>query len=107
MPHKCALVATHGRTLMRAVLQGFAGVSPRSVAPNLIEVLSTLMSRAGTTVETSDSGTASEWMKEVIFSVSVLDPGCFFASLSFEQPDFIPNKATVADKEKFVKAVVG
>lgn len=90
MPHKCALVATHGRTLMRAVLQGFAGVSPRSVAPNLIEVLSTLMSRAGTTVETSDSGTASEWMKEVIFS-----------------PDFIPNKATVADKEKFVKAVVG
>jgi len=71
MPHKCALVAAHGRALMRAVLQGFAGVSPRSVAPNLIEVLSTLMSRAGTTVETNDSGTASEWMKEVIFSVSV------------------------------------
>lgn len=28
-------------------------------------------------------------------------------SLNFKQPDFIPNKATVADKEKFVKAVVG
>jgi len=76
MPRKCALVAVHGRALMRAVLQGFAGVSPRSVAPNLIEVLSTLMSRAGTTVETNDSGTASEWMKEVIFSVSVWHAKC-------------------------------
>jgi len=107
MPHKCALVAAHGRALMRAVLQGFAGVSPRSVAPNLIEVLSTLMSRAGTTVETNDSGTAGDWMKEVIFSVSVCDAEYFFFSLYFKQPDFIPNKATVADKEKFVKAVVG
>lgn len=71
MSHKCALVARHGRSLMRAVLQGFAGVAPRSVVPNLIEVLGTLMSRAGTRVETNDSGTASEWMKEVIFSVSI------------------------------------
>ncbi|KAF5347245.1 hypothetical protein D9756_009920 [Leucocoprinus leucothites] len=90
MPHKCALVAAHGRALMRAVLQGFAGIAPRSVVPNLIEILGTLMSRAGTTVETNDSGTASEWMKEIIFS-----------------PDFIPSKATMEDKEKFVKGIVG
>ncbi|KAJ3573233.1 hypothetical protein NP233_g2568 [Leucocoprinus birnbaumii] len=90
MPHKCALVAAHGRSLMHAVLQGFAGIAPRSVVPNLIEVLGTLMSRAGTTVETNDSGTASEWMKDIIFS-----------------PDFIPSKATIEDKEKFVKGIVG
>ncbi|KAF9443602.1 ARM repeat-containing protein [Macrolepiota fuliginosa MF-IS2] len=90
MPHKCALVARHGRPLMRAVLQGFAGVAPRSVVPNLIEVLGTLMSRAGTRVETNDSGTASEWMKDVIYA-----------------PDFILSKATMEDKEKFVKGIVG
>lgn len=57
---------------MRAVLQGFAGIAPRSVVPNLIEVLGTLMSRAGTSVETNDSGTASEWMKETLYSVSCI-----------------------------------
>lgn len=66
---------------MRAVLQGFAGVAPRSVVPNLIEVLGTLMSRAGTSVETNDSGTAGEWMKEIIFSVSRNTAGLFEHSL--------------------------
>jgi hypothetical protein len=39
------LVQTHGRPILRAVLHGIAGVAPRSAVPNLIDVLSTMLTR--------------------------------------------------------------
>ena len=48
--HQTNLFRAHGRPLMRAILRGFAGVAPRSVVPNLFEILlSTLLSRASAT----------------------------------------------------------
>jgi hypothetical protein len=53
---------------MRAVLEGFAGVAPRSVVQNLIELLGTLLNRAsGAEV----GGGAQQWMKDVLLSVSI------------------------------------
>lgn len=60
-------MAKHGRALMRAVLQGFAGVAPRSAVPNLIEMLGTLVNRSCGI--DGGSGTAGEWMREILFSV--------------------------------------
>lgn len=58
---------------MRAILFGFAGVAPRSVVPNLIEILSTLLSRATATVgDVGLGGGAVQWMKDVLMAV------CFF-----------------------------
>ena len=55
---------------MRAILFGFAGVAPRSVVPNLIEILSTLLSRATATVgEVGLEGGAVQWMKDVLMAV--------------------------------------
>ena len=55
---------------MRAILFGFAGVAPRSVVPNLIEILSTLLSRATATVEDVGlEGGAVQWMKDVLMAV--------------------------------------
>lgn len=56
------LVQMHGRTIMGAVLSGFAGVAPRSAAPNLIELLSTLTQRF--------PAESRKWMTEVLFAVS-------------------------------------
>ncbi|KAF8156219.1 hypothetical protein K438DRAFT_2026380 [Mycena galopus ATCC 62051] len=39
------MIRTHGRAIMRAVLCGFAGAAPRSVTPNLLELLAALVSR--------------------------------------------------------------
>ena len=60
-------MAKHGRALMRAVLQGFAGVAPRSAVPNLIEMLGTLINRSSGV--DGGSGAAGEWMREILFSV--------------------------------------
>ena len=61
---------------MRAILFGFAGVAPRSVVPNLIEILSTLLSRATATVgDVGLEGGAVQWMKDVLMAV------CFFSSV--------------------------
>lgn len=65
LPHKTALLATHGPSIMRAVLQGFAGVAPRSVVPNLIEMLGMLMNRS---VGSGADG-AAKWMQDILFSV--------------------------------------
>jgi len=55
---------------MRAILFGFAGVAPRSVVPNLIEILSTLLSRATATVgDVGLEGGAVQWMKDVLMAV--------------------------------------
>ncbi|KAF8188698.1 armadillo-type protein [Pholiota molesta] len=86
-PHKHALLANHGRALMRAVLQGFAAVAPRSAVPNLIEILGTLLSRA---TEPGPAGNATQWMKDILMA-----------------DDFIASKASVDAKAKFVKAVAG
>ena len=80
---------------MKAVLEGFAGVAPRrlftlniqkkrhtktdnilcSVVPNLIEMLGTLLGRAG-----GGSGggggagaVATTWMREILFAVGVVE----------------------------------
>lgn len=57
-----ALIEGHGRALMRAVLCGFAGTAPRSVTPNLIEILATLLARC--------PGESRAWMADILFAVS-------------------------------------
>ncbi|KAK0200747.1 armadillo-type protein [Desarmillaria ectypa] len=76
------LISGHGRDIMRAVLFGLAGVSPRSATPNLVEMLSTLLVRC---IEES-----RVWLKEILFD-----------------DDFVPSKAGPAIKETFVKTVLG
>ncbi|KAK0237224.1 armadillo-type protein [Armillaria nabsnona] len=76
------LISGHGRDIMRAVLFGLAGVSPRSATPNLVEMLSTLLVRC---IEESRA-----WLKEILFD-----------------DDFLPSKAGPAIKETFVKTVLG
>lgn len=51
--------------MMRAILQGFAGVAPRSVVPNLIEMLGMLMNRS---VGSGADG-AAKWMQDILFAV--------------------------------------
>ncbi|KAF8995387.1 armadillo-type protein [Cyathus striatus] len=80
-PLKRMLLSVHGKTLMRSILQGFAAVAPRSVVPNLIELLGTLMTRGAST---EYNGGAAHWMREILFSVSGPDA-----------------------KERFVKSVIG
>ncbi|OBZ74388.1 Importin-13 [Grifola frondosa] len=79
---KAMLARVHGRSIMRAVLSGFAGVAPRSATANLIELLSTLI--------TKFPAESKAWMTDVLFS-----------------DDFVQSKATPEAKEKFVKAVFG
>ena len=59
-----AFIEAHGRPLMRALLSGFAGTTPRSVAPNLIELLSTLLSRC--------PANTRSWMSDILFAVGHL-----------------------------------
>jgi hypothetical protein len=56
---------------MRAILEGFAGVAPRSSMPNLIEMLGTLflLNRPGDVEGINGAGT---WMVEILFSVSAV-----------------------------------
>ena len=60
---KSALIRAHGRAILRAVLCGFAGVAPRSVVPNLIDLLSTMVTQATAACKT--------WMKDILFAVRV------------------------------------
>lgn len=39
------LIQTHGPSIMRAILSGFAGVAPQSATQNLIELLGTLVTK--------------------------------------------------------------
>ncbi|KAK7463063.1 hypothetical protein VKT23_007649 [Stygiomarasmius scandens] len=80
--YRTQLLAVHGRTVMYGVLSGLAGQAPRSATPNLIEVLSTLLTRC---VEES-----RRWIREVLFD-----------------PSFPLSKVTAEDKERFMKSVVG
>ncbi|TDL27101.1 ARM repeat-containing protein [Rickenella mellea] len=80
-PHGRAFIDVHGKATMRAILLGFAGLAPASTTQNLIELLSVLVSKC--------PNESKAWMPEILFS-----------------DDFVQSKATVAAKEKFVKAVL-
>lgn len=105
-------MAAHGRSIMKAVLEGFAGVAPRSVVPNLIEMLGTLLSRASGP-EGGPGGGAPLWMKEILMSVSksffwrACMHGILILFFVSYQDDFVPSKAGVDAKTKFMKAVSG
>ncbi|KAH8077079.1 ARM repeat-containing protein [Cristinia sonorae] len=77
---KNLLIQAHGRSILRAVLSGFAGVAPRSATPNLIELLSTMVTKFPAESKT--------WMAEILYS-----------------PDFTPSQATPEAKDKFVKTM--
>ncbi|KAI0369534.1 ARM repeat-containing protein [Pilatotrama ljubarskyi] len=79
---KVALAQTHGFLIMRAILFGFAGVAPRSAMPNLIELLSTMITRYPLE--------SKQWMSEILFA-----------------EDFYPCRATPEAKTKFIKSVFG
>ncbi|EAU87903.1 hypothetical protein CC1G_01550 [Coprinopsis cinerea okayama7 len=85
--HKNNLLMAHGRAITSAVLHGIAGVAPRSVVPNLIEMLGTLMNRSSGL----EGGPAivGRWMQEILFS-----------------GDFVQTKAGAETKDKFIKAVI-
>jgi len=81
-----------------------------SVVQNLIDLLGTLLARAGG--GTGGGGGAGgavavAWMREILFAVSVLDDVYRLdVDVGYRQDDFIPSKATAEVKEKFVKAVM-
>lgn len=68
------LVQTHGPSIMRAILAGFAGVAPRSATQNLIELLGTLV--------TKYPAESRAWMGEVLFAVSLLV--CFSVRMAID-----------------------
>lgn len=59
---KRLFVQQHGRSIMQAVLSGFAAIAPRSATPNLIELLSTMTVRF--------PAESKAWMTEILYSVS-------------------------------------
>ncbi|THH27012.1 hypothetical protein EUX98_g7175 [Antrodiella citrinella] len=77
---KNKLVQAHGRSILQALLSGFAGVAPRSATPNLIELLSTMVTRF--------PAESKVWMAEILYS-----------------PEFTPSQATPEAKDRFVKTV--
>ncbi|KAI0633121.1 ARM repeat-containing protein [Trametes polyzona] len=79
---KASLAQTHGFQIMRAILFGFAGVAPRSAMPNLIELLSTMITRYPLE--------SKQWISDILFA-----------------EDFYPCRATPESKNKFIKAVFG
>lgn len=97
------LVQVHGRIILRALLSGFAGVAPRSATPNLIELLSIMV--------TKFPAESKAWMAEILYSVSHLalgvEPGAYVCFNLGMQPDFTPSQATPEAKDKFVKTVFG
>lgn len=58
------MISVHGRSMMRAVLVGIAGAVPRSVVPNLVEMLSTLLVRC--------AEESKVYLREILFDVGHL-----------------------------------
>ncbi|KAA1477613.1 ARM repeat-containing protein [Dentipellis sp. KUC8613] len=77
---KNTLLQVHGPAIMRAVLSGFAGVAPRSATPNLIDLLSTLI--------TKQPVESKSWMSQILYA-----------------DDFMPSKAGPEAKDKFIKSM--
>ncbi|KAG2354786.1 ARM repeat-containing protein [Suillus spraguei] len=76
------LIQGHGRSILRAILCGFAGVAPRSATQNLIELLSVIASKFPAETRT--------WMNDILFA-----------------DDFVQSKANPEAKRIFVKAIIG
>jgi hypothetical protein len=88
----------HGKNIIYSILSGFAAVAPRTATPNLIELLSTFLTRFPLQ--------SKQWVNEILYSVSVILYILMLyhvQSYPFEQPDFTPSKATTEAKDKFVK----
>ncbi|KAH9851222.1 ARM repeat-containing protein [Lenzites betulinus] len=79
---KVTFVQTHGFQILRAILFGFAGIAPRSAMPNLIELLSTMVTRYPLE--------SKQWISEILFA-----------------EDFYPCRATPDAKTKFIKTLSG
>ncbi|KAI9058664.1 ARM repeat-containing protein [Trametes sanguinea] len=79
---KTAFTQTHGFQILRAILFGFAGVAPRSAMPNLIELLSTMITRFPLE--------SKKWITDILFA-----------------EDFYPCRATPEAKNKFIKTIFG
>ncbi|KAK7056364.1 hypothetical protein VNI00_002918 [Paramarasmius palmivorus] len=80
--YRVQLINSHGRSITHAIVSGLAGQAPRSATTNLIEMLSTLLTRCMEEMKV--------WLKEVLFS-----------------NDFVPSRASNEDKERFLKAILG
>ena len=81
------------------------------MVPNLIEMLGTLLGRAGGGLGGgggAGGAVATTWMREILFAVSLLESIFFYMCLTviFLQDDFVHSKATLEVKEKFLKAVI-
>jgi Importin 13 repeat len=60
-PQALALTDAYGYKILRAVILGIAGISPRSVMPNLTELLTNIVSKKR---EQSKS-----WLYDILFEV--------------------------------------
>lgn len=94
-------IATYGRAIMQAILSGLAGQAPRSVTQNLIEMLSTMLTRC--------LQESQVWLKEVLFDVgSQISPTFVLDSyMVLHQQNFTSSRATLEDKERFMKSITG
>ncbi|KZT01812.1 ARM repeat-containing protein [Laetiporus sulphureus 93-53] len=79
---KQMIAQTHGRSIMKALLNDFAGAAPRSATQNLIELLSALVMRF--------PAESKVWMTEIL-----------------HHDEFADSKANSQAKDKFIKAVLG
>ncbi|KAJ7056646.1 armadillo-type protein [Mycena amicta] len=91
------MIRRHGRSIMRAVLAGFAGAAPRSAVNNLLELLGAIVSRwddqavgeaLGGEGQKAQGG-ARAWAAEVVFA-----------------DDFYPSRAGPEAKERLVKTLM-
>lgn len=98
---KNLLIQRHGRSIMRALLSGFAAVAPRSATPNLIELLSTFTTRF--------PAESKAWMTEILYSVCSIFRDLRYHSRTHRgvpQENFTPSKATPEAKDRFLKTVM-
>ncbi|KAI0247835.1 ARM repeat-containing protein [Lactifluus subvellereus] len=79
---KKLLLDTHGRAIIRSLLVGFAGVSPKSAVPNLIELFSALVTKVPLE--------SKQWILEILYG-----------------NDFAQSRASPEAKDALVKAVFG
>ncbi|KAI0262791.1 ARM repeat-containing protein [Gloeopeniophorella convolvens] len=79
---KRLLLDAHGRAIMYSLLAGFAGASPKSAVPNLVELFSALITKAPLE--------SKQWIVEILYG-----------------DDFAQSRAGLEAKDALVKAVFG
>lgn len=85
---------------MRSLLIGFAGVSPKSAVPNLVELFSIIVAKAP--LESKD------WVLDILYGVRVwLFNVVSLLVDSVLQSDFVSSRAGTEAKDALVKAVYG